>query len=107
MQQENQGQNPFASMVEGFDPASFMAGRQSAQNGSQMNGEQEMEEENPQLVAGSNPSPSRFLSGAIKQLENYLKESTDKDEVATARSVIVLLTRLISKDQERMVKQLG
>lgn len=50
---------------------------------------------------GVNPGGTKFVLGAIQQLNNFITDATDRSDIATVRSVITLLTRLIQKDQER------
>jgi hypothetical protein len=50
---------------------------------------------------GVNPGGTKFVLGAIQQLNNFITDSTDRAEIATIRSVITLLTRLVQRDQER------
>ncbi len=59
-----------------------------------------------QLVRGSNPGNTRFLLGAVQQLENFVKQSTDRNEILTVRGIITLLSQLISNDQKNMAGKL-
>lgn len=52
-----------------------------------------------QTVRGSNPGGSKFLLGALQQLQGYIGESQDRDEIAIARSLMQLITKLIDRDQ--------
>lgn len=62
------------------------------------------------------PEPSQFdkdvstggtrpLLGAVQQLENFIKGSTDRDAIMTSRAIIALLTKLIARDQEELAKE--
>lgn len=59
-----------------------------------------------QLLPGANPGNSKYLLGAIQQIQGFIANSTERDEIAIGRSLIQLLTRLVSKDQEKMNAQL-
>lgn len=60
-----------------------------------------------QLLPGANPGTSKFLLGAIQQLQGFIADSTERDEIAIGRSVIQLLTRLVAKDQQRQSEQIS
>lgn len=62
--------------------------------------------QNP-LLPGANPGGSKFLVGAIQQLHGYIGESTDRNEIATARAIISLLTKLIDKDQQKQNERIA
>jgi len=62
----------------------------------------EMEPEEDQLNPGENPDNTQNLIAALRALENYIKSSTDREEIMTARGIITLLTRLVAKDQASM-----
>jgi len=59
-----------------------------------------------QTQKGTLTGTSKFLVGAIQQLQGYLQASDDRDDIATGRSVITLLTRLIDKDQQSETSKL-
>lgn len=59
-----------------------------------------------QLEYGQNPDRTGFLVSAIQQLENYIKNSTQKDEISTVRGLISLLSQLVNKDQQSMAAEL-
>lgn len=54
-----------------------------------------------QFQYGKNPDSSRSIISAIQALEKYISESTDRDEIQTARGIIMLLGRLMQKDQQK------
>ncbi len=60
-----------------------------------------------QLNPGETGDQSKSLIGAIQSLENFIKASTDKDEIATVRSVVALLARLMYSDQQKMAGKLS
>lgn len=66
--------------------------------------EDAMKEEN-QYMKGKNPDKGKPLLSAIQALENYITSSTERDEILTARGIISLLTKLVARDQESMMKQ--
>jgi len=84
-----------ASPASGMDPAELQR-MQAMQDPKQ----------NP-LLPGANPGGSKFLVGAIQQLQGYIAEETDRDEIAIGRSIIQLLTRLIAKDQDKQNQKLA
>jgi hypothetical protein len=65
-----------------------------------------MPDDSGQLEEGKNPDKSGPLLSAVQQLENFIKLSTDRDEIQTARGIISLLVRLIRRDQEIMSSRL-
>jgi hypothetical protein len=60
-----------------------------------------------QMLPGANPGGSKFLLGAIQQIQGYIAESTERDEIAIGRSIIQLLTRLVDKDQKKMAEKIA
>jgi hypothetical protein len=113
-------ENPFAALMgdsgqqqpqptggmSGGMPAGQMTGRAGGMPGGQMGGGEEgMEEEENQYNKGQNPDRGKPLMSAIQALENYITQSTERDEILTARGIISLLTKLVAKDQESMMKQ--
>lgn len=115
---DDMSQNPFASILQRASggSSSMAAGPSQGQAQGQevppqtqtpmgaqgQTNPQELPPEQEQLMRGKNPSNSKFLITAIQSLENYVQGSEDKDEIATARSVISLLTRLIDRNQQSM-----
>jgi hypothetical protein len=59
-----------------------------------------------QLQPGQNPDKSKPLTMAISALQQYIAQSTDRDEIETARSVVALLGQLIQRDQLNMASKL-
>ena len=59
-----------------------------------------------QLMAGENPGGSKFALGALQNLNKYLSEATDQNEISVIRSIILILTKLIEADQQRQTAQL-
>lgn len=119
---DGQGQNPFAEILsrftqsQGGNPiANGQAGpmaqeqmaaaqQQSAMQGAAQGAEFDpatgMPMEEDQTQKGVATGTSKYLIGAIGQLQQYIAQATDRDEIATARSIISLLSRLIDKDQQ-------
>lgn len=96
-------QNPYASFMQ----QSQQQPQQPDQENGQEDSAQGEEQPEDQLNPGQNPGSTKFLMGAINSLENYIKQSTDRDEIATSRSIIMLLGRLIQKDQQNMTNKLS
>lgn len=60
-----------------------------------------------QLEPGQDPGTTRFLLSASQGLQNYIKASSDPEELRMARTIVTMIARLIQKDQETMTSQLG
>ncbi len=60
-----------------------------------------------QLQAGQTGDSARELVGAINSLENFIKKTTNRDAIATARQIVLLLARLMHTDQEEQMNKLG
>lgn len=101
-------QNPFASILQslGQGGGAPMGGGQApqAQGGMPSDAMEGMEDN--QMMKGKNPDSSQALIGATKMLQNFISDSTDSTDIATARSIIMLIARLIAKQQEKMSSQL-
>jgi len=50
---------------------------------------------------GVNPGGSKFLIGALQQMNNFITESTDPREITIARNIISILNSLIKMDQAK------
>ena len=100
---EPQQQNPFMAMIKGMQQQRSPQGQSPSQP--QGNPQSAMPEED-QFQKGVNPDNTKFLVSAIQQLENYVAQSTERDEIATARGIISLLSRLIANSQKRMSQDL-
>lgn len=70
-------------------------------------GEAEMMAEDDQLQKGQNPTRSRHLVKALSALEDFVSDSTDKEDVMFARGLLSALARLINKDQESLRMQVS
>lgn len=115
--QAPQGQPQEGPPFDGFDTNPFediMKQLQSNQGAPEDGGSEQgqmveddgMPETN-QLVRGQNPDNSQNIMGAIQSLQKFVAESTDPNEVATIRSVIALLSRLIEQNQENLASRVG
>lgn len=108
------GENPFASLLasfgQGASPQDAMAGGPMAQGlmqggqGGQAPTEYDPQTGQPimppdQTQPGTMTGNSKFLVQAINALQGYIQASGDRDEIATGRSIIALLSRLIEQDQ--------
>lgn len=106
--------NPFEQFAQRSQASQTQAPTGGEQPGAEQDPEAEMqrmqEMQDPkknQLLPGANPGGSKFLVGAIQQLQGYIGESTERDEIAIARSLIQLLTKLVSKDQQRLADKIA
>jgi len=94
-------QNPFLSILQ-----QKQAAPSGAPQGAPMGMMPDAQPEDNQLMKGKNPDSSQALIGATKMLQNFIADSTDSTDIATARSIIMLIARLIAKQQEKMSGQL-
>lgn len=53
------------------------------------------------LTEGQNPGGTKPLLVALSALHNYITAASDPSEIATVRSCMALLTRLVASDQQR------
>lgn len=109
-QPAQQGMPQEAPQEMGGEQMSQQAPQQTQQPTGQPTGQPQaggemMEEEENQFAKGQNPDKGKPLMGAIQALENYITSSDDRDEILTARAIIGLLTKLMAKDQEKMMNQ--
>ena len=76
--------------------------------GGQAKGPQGQPAEIPQnqLQPGEPGGHTEFALQAIQALHKYLTATTDPNEIAVIRSIIVILTKLIEVDQQRQTAQL-
>lgn len=115
MDNRQRGENPFAGILASLQgggqqmpqqPPQPMAGQQMMPGGQPMGGEDMMGEEN-QLMKGKGAGNSQFLLGAVQQLQRYITNSTDPAEIQIARNVVILLNRLMEKEQKTMAGKIG
>lgn len=60
-----------------------------------------------QLDYGSTGDASRDLVSAINSIENYIKRSTNRDQIALGRQLILMIGRLMQSDQTEQLDKLG
>lgn len=108
------GQNPFASMIDelknrqpnnpGQQPANPVAGAAaltkqaggpSAVGGAAAQPDLSQDPTQP----GSNPGTSKPLLQALNALHQFITTASDPSEIALVRSIIVLVTQLVQRDQ--------
>ena len=101
-------QNPFASIMQSLQGAGAQGGQPQGPQAPQGVPPQGMGADMPdnQLMKGKNPDSSQALIGATKMLQQFIADSTDSTDIATARSIVMLITRLIEKQQKKMSDQL-
>ncbi len=102
--------NPFAGILSSLGqrqqpqpqqaPQSQMPQRPMPQNGG-------MEDDDNQLMKGKGAGTTPLLMGAIQSLQKYVTTSTDPDEIRMARSIITLISKLITRDQGKMSERLN
>lgn len=85
-------------------PQQGMTQQKDGMMGGMMEG---IEMEDNQLMKGKNPDNSQNLVGAVRALQSFIANSTNPTEIATARSIISLLSRLMDQDQKKMTDSLG
>ena len=120
--QDGEEQNPFSNILSGFgqagvSPQADMQGSPLAQ-GMMQGGEQNQQQPQidpktgqpiippDQTQEGIATGNSKFLVSAIQSLQGFIQASSDRDEIATGRSIIALLSRLIEKDQTQEAAKL-
>lgn len=105
----NPDANPFESILAGLQ-----------QNGPQAAAAQSQQPQGPQpimtaggpqmpanqLEPGKNPSGSRPLGQAVSALQNYIAQSTDRDNIMIARNIVKLLTNLMNKEEDSQIGNL-
>lgn len=109
-----QNGNPFAAIMGGAQPTpqapqEKQGGYQSIPKGMEqaaMMGGMPMVDQEDQTMKGQGVGATKFLLGAAQQLQGYIAESTERDEIMTARSILLLLTKLINRDQEVQTQKL-
>lgn len=72
-----------------------------------MMGGKKIEMPEDQINMGETGDSSRELVGAISSLENFIKRSTNRDAIATARQIVLLIARLVHSDQQEQMDKLG
>ena len=99
-------QNPFESILNSLKQSS-QGGQEApvAPQGGQM--PNIMDPKANQLNSGSNPGMSKYLSTAVSQLQSFIAESTNRDEIMTARGIIALLSKLIQDEQVSKADELN
>lgn len=90
-QSPDASQGGFQQVPQGMEQAAMMGGVQNPDD---------------QLQKGQGAGSSKFLLGAAQQLQGYISESQNRDEIAIARSILQLLTKLIDRDQENLSAKL-
>lgn len=106
--------NPFMNLIQqapsggtgapSAPQTSSQPSQQDSENPQEQSVPADMEED--QTQKGVNPGTSPYLLGAVQQLQKFIAESQDRDEIAIGRSIIQLLTRLIAQDQANQQNRL-
>ncbi len=111
MEEQQKGQNPFLSMIQGMedvqDEPQGMTQPQAPQQapapqgmaGAGVEGA-ELPPEEAQLQRGQNGSGSEDLIKALSSIERFISNSTDKESIMLLRGVASALARLIGKSEE-------
>lgn len=90
----NLDQNPFESLLQNL-PQAGQGQDQGQQPQLGPDGQPLADATEP----GENPGTTEPLIGALKAIQGFISSATDKDEIAVARSITLLLTKLIQSDQ--------
>lgn len=112
--------NPFAQIIGGEAGGSMPSPSQSmpaqsppsmpamsqSQQGMSKEGMQEEVQEQTQLDKGVSGGATKYLMGAVNQIERFLAESTDKEDLMMGRAIVTAISKLMSKDQERLSEEL-
>jgi len=101
LQSYNFQENPFMGMIGGGQQSQM-----SQQPAQQVNGQMENGKPIPnQLERGQTGDKSQPIMSAIQQLNRYVAESTDRDEIRTVRGLITVLTELLAREQRTMMQE--
>jgi hypothetical protein len=100
-QLKQQGGQPQLPTAGGADAATAPQGGQQLPPNMTIGPDGQPQEVPDATQPGVNPGTTKFLLGALQQLQQFIGAASDRDEIAVARSVIMLLTKLISSDQEK------
>ncbi len=98
-QQAQGAQSPNQNMPASAQAASGMSIPGGAPVGAAPAGAQEPDIDDA-AMPGQNPGVSKNLLGALNQLHGAITIMTDPQEIRMVRSIIVLLTQLVQRDQE-------
>lgn len=93
--------NPFSSIIRMQGEQQQEAGPQNAPNVGM-----QTEDESNQLAKGQTGDNSQNLMRALQALHKYIADSTDPSEISMGRGIILLLSKLIEKDQQAQVSKL-
>lgn len=114
--QFNADQNPFAQILAQMGPmggqgASQPAPQQPAPRQQQIPGstqQQTMMEQIPeQLQPGKEGTGSKFLLGAIQNIQGYISMATDPQKIRMLRQLINVFVSLLAQEQESAMSELG
>jgi len=104
-------ENPFAGMMAAMRRSQSQQAPQGAGGGMPMQGQApqgpEVPPEDNQFMRGQGAGNSQFLIGAVQQLQKYITNSTDPTEIQIARNIVMLLNKLVEKEQEAKVSEIG
>ena len=106
--QPNQQGNPFAELM-----SKFQQNRQAPQQAPAQPpmppqaGGQGQEDVPNQLNPGDEGGNSSMLVGALQQMQKYISAETQPEFIQIARSISILLTKLIEKDHDTQLGKLS
>lgn len=106
----SQGQSPEALMAMMSGQGGMPAPQGQTQGQSPMpmpQGPGAMEMPPGQLEMGKGAGKSKPLTDAIRALQEYINQSTDKDSILMGRNIIKLLTRLMDRAEEEQLGNLN
>lgn len=102
----SQGQQPQGAPM-GPQGGQMPSGPHMMPHGQMMGGVPTDEEQTPnQLQRGETGDNTQNLLKAVTAVQGYIANSTNPQEIAVARSIVVLMSKLISLDQENARKAL-
>lgn len=110
--QFNPDQNPFAGIMQQSSPMAGMGGGQQAPQGPQQavpgsTQQQTAQQAGPkQLMEGQEGTGSKFLLGAIQNLQGYIQMSTDPRKISMLRQLITVFVNLLAQEQQEAQQEL-
>ena len=108
----NQDQNPFADILQGLQQRRMQDMQQAApqtQPAPPANAGNQNEMPQPVTALGVNNKSTVSLVSALSQMNNFIKSSQNRNDIASAQIIISLLSQLINQDRtaQTNIQQVG
>lgn len=94
---------PQGGMPQGQMPQQGSAAQQAMSQGMG----QEMAQPQDVTQPGVNPGGTKQLLSALQMLHQFIGQATDPTDIAAVRGLIQILTRLVARDQEKQMREMG